>query len=334
MKTHITKVFGTFENQEIKQVILTNDSGLSLGIINFGAIIQSIKLPERFSKRDLVLGFDTFEEYISEKYRQNYPYLGAVIGRHSGRIKDGQTKILGKAIQLPKNHGGHHLHGGNVGFDSKVWNFEEISDSMVKLSLLSPDGDENYPGNLQVTVTYEFDDDDNITVTYDAETDQPTILNLTQHSYFNLNQQTDSILEDQIKINSHKYLEFNKDLMPTGEVLQTKDSQYDFSEFKNIPSDIDNSFLINPEAEVAAILKNHDDSIRMEVSTTQPIVHIYSGYYVPELTNKNRRNTQPNAGVCFETIGYLDADNHEKFPSNVLMPDKKYHHKTSFKFKY
>lgn len=334
MQNFKKELFGNFKNQEIYRVTLTNDIGFKVSIINLGAIIQSIQLPEGFNKRELALGFNDLEGYLSAEYRENYPYFGAVIGRHSSRILYGETQINGKKISFKKNHAGHHLHGGEVGFDSKVWEFKDIKDHSVTLSLFSPDGDENYPGNLNVEVTYELNDKNEISISYSAKTDKPTIINLTQHTYFNLNQSCDSILKDEIKINAEKALEFNSDIVPTGEIIDIKNTKLDFTQYKPIPAEIDNSFLVEECQNPAGSLRNEDHSIEMKVYTNQKILHIYSGFYIPELKPEGRRTTQANAGVCFETQGFLDAENHEKFPSNVLNSNDIYNHKTKFCFKF
>lgn len=334
MQSFKKEEFGHYKNQEIDKITLTNDNGFQISIINLGAIIQSIKLPEGFAKRELTLGFNDLAGYLSPEYRENYPYFGAVIGRHSSRILNGETQINGKKISLKKNHAGHHLHGGEISFDSKVWKFENFDNSRVTLSLFSPDGDENYPGNLNVEVTYELNDENEITVSYSAKTDQPTIINLTQHTYFNLNQSCDSILKDEIKINAKRILEFNSDVVPTGGIMDVENTKFDFSMFKMIPAEIDNSFLVESDKKPVGVLRNEDQTIEMKVYTNQKILHIYSGFYIPELKPEGRRATQPNAGVCFETQGFLDAENHEKFPSNVLNSNDIYNHKTKFSFKF
>ncbi|MXV38730.1 galactose-1-epimerase [Flavobacteriaceae bacterium Ap0902] len=334
MKDYNSEVFGSYNNQVIKKVTLRNDRGFQLSVINFGAIIQSIKMPEDFDKKELVLGFNDFESYISEPYRENYPYLGAVIGRHAGRIRNGETQILGKTLTLNTNQGANHLHGGNIGFDSKVWDILDITKASITLGLNSPDGEENYPGNLQVEVTYALSESNEISITYTAETEKPTLVNLTQHTYFNLNRKNQSVLEDQIKVNSNQCLALDDEVMPTGEILSTKNSAFDFSDFKNIPAEIDHSFIIKSNDQVAATLRNEDHSIQMDVYTDQPIVHIYSGYYVPTFDLKDRISTGQNAGVCFETQGFLDANNHSNFPSNTLKPEEEYIRHTKFSFKF
>lgn len=334
MKSYQSEVFGVYQNQEIKRITLTNDKGFQFSVLSFGAIIQSIKLPPSFQKRELVLGFNDFESYISKTYRQNYPYFGAVIGRHAGRIKNGKTKILGKEINVTTNNGKHQLHGGLIGFDSKIWNIEAINDYSITLFLQDKDGSENYPGNLQVYVTYQLTEDNKIIIQYKATTDQPTLVNLTQHTYFNLNQEGKPVLEDEILVNASQYLEVDEEVIATGKILNTAHSDFDFKNFKKIPPYIDHSFIIDKDQNLAAILRNQDDSIRMQVETTQPVVHIYSGYYVPEFVLEDRIHTQANAGVCFETQGYLDADNHSEFPSNVLLPEEEYNYETIFSFKF
>ncbi|MDO5105120.1 aldose epimerase family protein [Capnocytophaga sp.] len=338
MKKIQQKTFGTHNNKSVELITLTNKNGMEVSVTNFGGIITSIKVPVGGKMIETVLGFDTFEEYVSEAYRKGYPYLGTIIGRNAGRIKYGKTKINGEAVQLTTNHGENQLHGGFVGFDSVVWNVvkaEENPNPSVTLEYFSKDGEEGYPGNLTATVSYTLLDDNSIQIQYGGKTDKPTILNLTQHTYFNLNHGNESdVLNHTLTIHSDKYVPLVPEFFtPTGEILPVTGTPLDYQNGQLIYEHTDNSFVNETNGDKCiGSVTNAEKTITVEVRTNHAVLHIYAGYYLPELEVKNRKKLGKNTGFCFEAQGFADALNHPNFKSTQLNPDETYNYWTNFKF--
>lgn len=338
MKNIQQKSFGIYKDKNVEIITLTNQSGMQVSVTNFGGIITSIKVPVKGKLVETVLGFDSFQEYVSDEYRKGYPYLGAVIGRNAGRIKYGKTQIDGKPVQLTTNHGENQLHGGFVGFDSVVWDIvkvEETPNPKVVLEYFSKDGEEGYPGNLTATVSYALLDDNSIQIQYGGKTDKPTIFNLTQHSYFNLNHDNNGdVLGHILTVNADKYVPLEPDFFtPTGEILPVEGTPLDYRKGQPIYEHTDNSFVREvSENQVIGAVTNAEKTITLEVKTNHPVLHIYAGYYVPELKPKNRKQLGKNAGFCFEAQGFADALNHPNFQSTQLNPNEEYNYFTNFKF--
>lgn len=325
--------FGSHKGTDLHQFILKNKNNMEVSVTEWGAIITSIKVLTDEGMRECVLGFDSIEDYTSEEYLSNYPYLGAIIGRNAGRISSGRFPLNGQEIQVTVNHGEHHLHGGSEGFDKKIWKVEEVGDHSVTLSYVSKDGEEGYPGNVSVKVIYTLNDDNELKVEYFAETDQPTPVNLTQHSYFNFNaEDSGDILTHHLTVNSDQYVPLNENLLPTGEISKTENTRYDYTKPKNPSEDLDNSFVNKNNNTVIGSLKSADGKVQMEVISSYPVLHLYTGYYLPEISPKNRKKLGKNAGICFEAQGFADAPNRLEFPSTILNPNEKYQHSTIFKF--
>ena len=325
-----------YNNKYLQTITLYNNNGMEVTILNFGAIISSIKVPINNKKIECVLGFDSFEEYISENYRAEYPYLGAVIGRNAGRIKYGKVYIDGKEIQLNCNLGENQIHGGSIGFDSVFWEVlkhPEEGNTSVTLQYISKDGEEGYPGKVTVQVTYTLTDDNRLRIDYYGTTDAPTILNLTQHTYFNLNESNSNILNNKLQITADKYVPLEEGFFtPTGQRPSVAGTPLDYRNSQKIYPHTDNSFVreINPEKVMATIV-NNEGSLAMEVRTNHPVLHIYAGYYLPELHPANRKTIGQNTGICFEAQGYADATKHPQFNSVVLKPQDTYRYFTEFK---
>lgn len=327
------EVFGTHEGIDYTLFILKNNNGVSVNITELGAIITSVKIPVNGQLRECVLGFDDIADYFSTDYLENYPYLGAVIGRNAGRVSHGKIKIGEQPVQLTQNKGGHHLHGGSQGFDRQFWDVENFGENSITLTYHSEDGEEGYPGNLTARVIYTLTDNNELKVEFEAEADADTVTNLTQHTYFNLNGGNfGDILSHQIQINASNYVPLDEFLLPKGEILPVEGSEYDYRALRHPDSHLDVSFPINPSSSPAGILVSPDQKLTMEVKTTQPVLHIYAGYYILNKETEGRKTLQQNAGICFETQGFADAPNHEAFLSTVLKRGEKYHHTTTFKF--
>lgn len=333
----ITQPFGQVDGQKVFLITLRNKNGIEVSVTNFGGIITSIKIPTSQKTIETVLGFNTLDDYLSEAYRKEYPYFGAIIGRNAGRIKNGKTQINGKSVQLTTNHGENQLHGGYKGFDSVVWNIFKTFDNphpKIVLQHQSADGEEGYPGNVVTTVSYTLLDDNSLQIDYHGTTDKPTILNLTQHTYFNFNSGNGDILNHTLQINADKYVPLEEHFFtPTGEIKSVEGSPLDYRKAKAVYEHTDNSFVREIDHhKCLGKLTNADKTLTMEVRTNHPVLHIYAGYYVPEFAPENRKKTGKNAGICFEAQGFADALNHPNFQSTQLNPEETYAYYTNFKF--
>lgn len=325
---------------------LSNDQGVSVGLTNYGGILVSLHTPDRNgSPGDIVLGFDNLGDYLTRS-----PFFGCVTGRFANRIAGGKFHLQGKTYQLAQNNGQNHLHGGKVGFDKVVWSAEPISSPEgvgVALSYLSPDGEEGYPGNLSVTVTYTLTNDNALQIDYTATTDQATILNLTNHTYFNLVGEG-TILDHELMINADRYTPVDETAIPLGELAPVADTPFDFRQFTRIGARIDqdneqlrrglgydHNYVVNGtpgELRPAAAIREPRSGRRVDVHTTQPGVQFYSGNMMPgSLPGKEGKVYPRRGGLCLETQHFPDSPNQPSFPSVVLEPGQTYHEVTVFK---
>jgi len=342
----MTEPFGqTPDGQAVDLVTMTNACGIEARIITFGGIIISMKTPDREGKLgDVVLGFDKLDGYTKE-----HPYFGAIIGRYGNRIGAGKFTLDGVEYELATNNGANHLHGGIKGFDKVVWKIEgtkaEGDEAILKLSYLSKDGEEGYPGNLKCTVTYTLTADNELKIRYEATTDKPTVLNLTNHSYWNLaGQGTGDILWHELMLNADRYTPVDEGLIPTGELKSVKDSPMDFTEPKAIGSRIkqvdiggyDHNFALNGETgqmKLCAEVYEPTSGRVMEIHTTEPGVQFYTGNFLDgTLTGKGGKVYQKHYAFCLETQHFPDSPNKPNFPSVVLKPGEKYDIITVHKF--
>ncbi len=344
------EIFGkTKENTTIHKFILTNENGMEISVINFGGIITSLK--SRDSKgnyEDVVLGFDNLSQYEDES-----PYFGAIIGRYGNRIAEGKFTLDGKTYNLAVNNDVNHLHGGLKGFDKVVWDpSQEVTDSMVSLILKykSEDMEEGYPGNLKVKVIYTLNNKDELSVRYEADTDKKTIINLTQHSYFNLSADFNKdILDHEITINADYFLPVDPTLIPTGEINSVRGTPFDFRDSKTVGEDInlsnkqlsygngyDHCWVLNNQniglRSVASAY--HPKSGRLvEVYSDQPGIQFYSGNFLDgKLKSKQDGSYGFRSGLCLETQHYPNSPNEKSFPPVTLNPGEKYRTQTVFKF--
>ncbi len=328
---------------EFKNYVLKNKNGMEVHVTNFGGIITKVLTKNKSGKMgDIVLGFDRAEDY--EKNSQ-HPYFGALIGRYGNRIAKGRFTLDGKEYKLAVNNGPNHLHGGIKGFDKVFWDTKQEGNKL-SLSYLSRDGEEGYPGNLKVYVTYELTDADELKIDYVAETDKATPLNLTQHSYWNLSSDAGStILDHEIMINSDEVTEVDKDLTPTGKMKKVAGTEMDLTKPKVIGQDIgkvkegggyDHNWVLRGkmgEMRQAATLYHPKSGRFMEVLTTEPGIQFYSGNFLDgKLTGKNGDMYVKNDGLCLETQHFPDSPNHPNFPSTILKPGNKYTSTTVYKF--
>lgn len=323
--------------EDIYLFTLTNSKGTKVSITNYGATITSFLIEQKNgSPNDIVLGFDNVETYLDKKYLAANPYFGAAVGRYGNRIKNGQFTIDGKQYQVKQNLGTEHLHGGETGFDKVVWKAEANSANSLTLKYLSKDGEEGYPGNLHVTLHFELTDDNELSHEYTAVTDKPTPVNLTHHTYFNLDNGEGNINAHHVKINGSFILEQDENLTVTGNLLPVKATVYDFREFKPINKDwdfttgYDQSFVVDNSA-LQAEAWSKKSGIKLQLFTTEPIVHLYTGKSIPDILGKGGKRYGPFSGFCLETQIHPNAINIPHFPNTVLRPGEVYRQKTTYK---
>jgi len=323
------------DKKEVFSYTIANKNGFEFSVINYGATITDLKIPVSNNKKiDVVLGFETLADYINSYYLPSPPYIGTTIGRYAGRINNGQFILNGKQNYLNKNHGEHNLHGGILGFSRKLWNVKSLvtgDSSSITLEYISKHNEENFPGELTVQVTYTLTEKNELEVSYIAKSSEDTIINLTQHSYFNLDGHSNDILNQELIVDSEKILETNTELIPTGDYIDLKNHPFDFIKSKPCPSSIDNTFVLNNEN--AATLISKKNNLKMTVTTNQPAVHIYvGGNCFNKIKGKENTNYHALSGICFETQNFPDAPNHSHFPNAVLKKEETYFHQTKFKF--
>jgi len=344
----IKTLFGKVNDHiEVDLYTLTNGHGTQVEITNYGGIIKSILVPDRKGNLgDIVLGFDNLKDYLTQN-----PFFGCIAGRFANRIKNAQFSLAGIDYQLAQNDNPHHLHGGIQGFDKVIWDGEgsESSDkAALRLSYLSKDGEEGYPGNLAVTVLYSLTDDDRLEISYHATTDQTTIVNLTNHTYFNLAGQGD-ILSHELLLNASQFTPVDNTLIPTGEYRSVADTPFDFRKPMEIGSRIENTdeqlrfgkgydhnFVIDQDKAaptLAASVFERLSGRRLEVYTTQPGVQFYSGNFLTtDVIGKAGAIYDKRSGFCLETQHFPDAPNQPGFPPVDLHPGHEYQHTTVFAF--
>ena len=343
--------FGTTTDSiAVDKFILKNEKGMEISIITYGGIITSWTAPDKNGQyKDIVLGFDSIHKY----QMPGVPYFGALIGRFGNRIANAKFSLDGTEYTLATNDGKNHLHGGAKGFDKVVWNAsEKTTDSTASLVLtyLSKDMEEGYPGNLQTTVTYTLDNDNNLDVVYEATTDKKTVINLTQHTYFNLSGDfSKPILDHKVSINADSFLPVDATLIPTGEIKEVAGTPFDFREAKVIGQEIeakdeqlkrglgyDHCWVLNNQNEgmrLAATVYDPQTGRFLEVSTDEPAIQFYTGNFLDgTLPSKNGGSYAKRTGFCLETQHYPDSPNQQDFPSVVLNSGENYISKTSFKF--
>ena len=327
---------------------LTNRNGMVVKITNYGGIVVSIQVPDRDGNfADVVLGYDNLDDYL-ERNR----YFGCITGRYANRIAKGKFSLDGKQYTLATNNGENHLHGGLVGFDKVVWQAQEkkSEDGVgLELAYTSADGEEGYPGNLSVIVTYTLTNQNELKIDYAATTDKPTVVNLTNHSYFNLaNAGAGDILDHELMLNADRFTPVDANLIPTGELRSVKNTPLDFTtptaigarieqddEQLKLGGGYDHNYVLNKEGEALSLAARvHDPATGrvLEVYTTQPGVQFYSGNFLDGVTGKQGHVYNKRHGFCLETQHFPDSPNQPEFPSTVLRPGEKFASTTVYKF--
>ncbi|HXB44783.1 MAG TPA: aldose epimerase family protein [Puia sp.] len=333
--------WGVTDGKQVHLFTLTNKSGAQVKISDYGGTITSWIVPDKKGNLgSIVLGFDSLSGYLAKP-----PYFGATIGRYGNRIANGKFKIGKDTYSLAKNHGNNSLHGGLKGFDKVVWEALPVVDSVAALTLnyTSKDGEEGYPGNLRTSVRFVLSDQDELIIEYSAQTDKPTPVNLTNHSYFNLSGDvSNNIFEHILMIDADHYTPVDTTLIPTGEIKSVKGTPFDFTKPEKIGSRIsevkggyDHNFVLNKKDSVLQLVAYVSDSVsgrKLEVFTTEPGLQFYSGNFLNgKFKTSSGKSIPQHAAMCLETQHFPDSPNEPSFPSTILQPGEKYHSITKYK---
>jgi aldose 1-epimerase len=330
--------------KEVKLYTIKNKNGMSAEVTNYGTKIIRLMVPDKNGKmEDVVQGFDTLQENIDKE-----PYFGATCGRFANRIKDGKFTLDGKEYTLAQNNGGNALHGGIEGFNAKVWEVKAVLENSIRMQYVSPDGEEGYPGTLYCQVTYTLTDDNELKIKYEATTDKPTVIGLTNHSYFNLKGAGNGTVRDHIlQINADFHTVLDDTASPTGEIRPVDNSPFDFRQPvvigdvidapEYVPGrGIDNNWTIRKkqpkELALAATLYEPISGRKMDVLTTQPGVQVYTANWVEKQPGKYGKIYSEQDSICLETQNFPNSPNIAHFPSSVLRPGERYEEWCVYKF--
>jgi aldose 1-epimerase len=341
------KPFGKLpDGQTVTEFTLTNKNGISLGVINYGAIITFLKTPNNQGiVEDIVLGYDSLTGYLDART----PYFGAVVGRYGNRIANGKFSLDGNEYTLAQNNNGQHLHGGLKGFDKVFWTIEDLGNNTLKLTYVSKDGEEGYPGNLSISMTYTLTDENELKIAYEATTDKKTVVNLTQHSYFNLAGNTKrDILNHELTLYADKYIPVTDVLIPTGKLEAVAGTPFDFNTSTAIGARVNDN---HPQLKIGGgydhcWVLSSADSVKhaasvyeptsgrvLDVFTTEPGIQFYCGNFLDgSLTGKFNTVYAHRYGLALETQHFPDSPNQKDFPSTELAPGEVYKTYTTFKF--
>jgi aldose 1-epimerase len=341
-KAGISKIeWGKVDGKEVYLFTLVNNQGTEVKISNYGGTVTSfVTADKNYKKSEIIVGFDSLNQYL-----QKPPYFGALIGRYGNRIANAKFSLDGQTYQLAANDGKNTLHGGLKGFDKVVWDASVANDSVPSLTLkyLSKDGEEGFPGNLNVTVHYTLTDQNELKIEYDAESDKATPVNLTNHTYFNLSGDVNNtILDESLMINADRYTPVDSTLIPTGKITAVKGTPYDFTVAKKIGKDInevkggyDFNWVLNRKdssLQKVAVLSDSISGRTLEVYTTQPGLQFYTGNFLDgKFINHDGKPIKLHTALCLETQHFPDSPNEPDFPSTILRPGEKYHSITVYK---
>jgi aldose 1-epimerase len=335
-------------NLPLEEHKLKNKNGLEMTVTNFGARVMTLKVFDRDGKlNDIILGHDRPEDYV-----EGHPYFGALIGRYANRISKGKFRIEGQTYQLPINRGEDHLHGG-TGFQNRIWKVtpgQSQAEEALLLEYTSPDGEDGYPGKVQVAVTFILNNNNEWTIEYRATTNRPTVINLTQHNFYNLTGEgTGDILTHELLINADQTTEVNKDLIPTGKLNKVEGTPFDFRTLTPIGSRIateneqltfgkgyDHNWVLNKangELSHAATVIDPLSGRKMEIWTTEPGLQVYTGNFLDATDKGKGGKTYPyRSALCLEAQHFPDCPNHANFPTTMLVPGDTYYQKTAHRF--
>lgn len=338
--------FDILNGKAITSTTLVNNQGMEITSLDYGCIITKVLVPDKDRRiENVVLGFDSIEEY-----EKNSPYFGAIVGRFAGRIKGASFDLDDRRYKLAKNNMGNHLHGGLKGFDKVLWTSEVvkgISESSVIYTYLSPDGEEGYPGNLNVRVTYTLTDKNEFLITYEAVSDKKTIVNLTNHSYFNLSGDLKKdILNHELLLKSDSFLELDSELIPTGEILSVQGTEFDFRQGRKIKDGkesphhqcilagrgYDHPFLLTDHHNKEIIIRDHESGRSLTIETDQPGVILYTGNQLTSDFSIRGVQSRKYLGFCLETQGLPDSIHNLHFPSSILNKGEVFRSTTKYVF--
>lgn len=343
----VTKeIFGKLDDgRQVDIFTLTNANGIKARVMTLGASLVSLEVPDKDGNfADIVLGFDTLAEYP-----QKSTYFGATVGRCANRIAKGRFTLDDVEYTLATNNGENHLHGGDVGFDKVIWQGEQIDapdGDAVEFTYLSPDGEEGYPGNLSCTVTYKLTDENELSFCHKATTDKPTVINMTNHAFWNLaGHDSGNILAHEMMITADRYTQVDEDSIPSGELIDVTGTEMDFRTAKTIgariaetpgdPNGYDHNYVLNAsggDLALAAKVTEPTSGRVMEVFTTEPGIQLYTGNYLDGMSGKSGAIYKSRNAFCLETQHFPDSPNQPNFPTTVLGPGEQYKHLTVHKF--
>ena len=345
MSIQVTDFGFTSDGQQVKQYTMVNHSGMKAVLLNYVAVITQLHVPDREGNlRDVVWGYEDIAGY-----EKNKPGFGSAIGRNANRIGGAQITIGGKTYDLLKNNGENNLHGGEPGYNRRMWKGTIADDNKVEFTMHSPDGDQGFPGNLEVKISYILSDDNELRISYEAKGDQDTVVNLTNHSYFNLDgQESDSVLDQEVWMDADAFTPTDDGLIPTGEIRPVEGTPMDFRTFHALGERIDadyvplkqaggydHNYVLNNEETYAlcAKLRSRKSGICMEVYTDLPGMQLYAANFLEnEAGGKDGKVHPKRSAVCFETQYFPDAVHHENFKSSVLKAGKTYKTMTAYRF--
>jgi aldose 1-epimerase len=333
------------QGKQVGLYTIESTTGLKAQITNYGAKIVTLYVPQSDGNMvDVVLGFKTLDEWLAQEV-----YFNGINGRVAGRISYAQAEIDGELYHFTQNSGEHTLHGGTHGFNDKVWDVVEVTANSISLQYLSPDGEEGFPGNMNVVVRYVVEDND-LNIYYDANTDKPTIINLTNHAYFNLKGEGQGDIHDHtLQVLADEYIPYDENTLPMGCVIPVDGTPMDMRQPTTIADRIDDVFFAsglgidngwalpgwnqlcdNPPLRLAAVLKG--GKLAMETWTTFPCMQVYSGNYVEHHLGKSDTEYFPQCAICLEAELFPDAVHHNQFPNSIIRPDQKWQHQTIYRF--
>lgn len=333
-------LFGkTKDGDDVRSITVSNHRGLSAKLISYGATLISVKMPDKHGTiGEITLGFDTLDGYLDR-----HPYFGSTVGRYANRISEAKFVLDGKEYSLYKNDGNNHLHGGLNGFDRRIWDIDvrsAQSEITVSFSRTSADGEEGYPGNVNVSVDFTLNEDNDLFFDYRGKSDKPTPLNLTNHTYWNLAGPGETVLEHMLNINARRYLSIDAELIPDGGVHDVSNTAFDFTAEKEIGRDIeqvngyDHCFILDEGNGLRSAARLHDpvSGRSMEVFTTLPAIQLYTANMLEDTVGRSNVIYRRHGAVCLETAAYNNAVNMPDFPPVILRPGTEYRETTKHHF--
>ncbi|MCJ0743237.1 aldose epimerase family protein [Pedobacter montanisoli] len=333
----------TIDGKDVMAVLLTNAKGTAVTLFNYGLIINKFIVSNKYGEsQDIVLGFDDFEGYINQQYLNNYPYLGAIIGRYANRIKGGKFEIEGQFFQVAQNKGNDTLHGGKEGFDRKIWDILSVNEekNAVTFQYESKDEEEGFPGNLIVQLEFRLTDDNELILNYQALTDKATPVNLTHHSYFNLCADGSDVKNHFHQMYASNWLEQDSNYVVTGNLMPVEGTMHDFKRGKYFSENwdenlgYDQTYVLDKnygDLTLASETSCKNSGLKLQIYTTEPVAHLYTAKYLDVKNGKNNKDYHEFDAFCIETQHHPNAVNIPDFPNTVLYPESSYKQTTIYK---